>query len=314
MTCTSGPGVSLMSEFIGLSYYAEIPCVIIDVQRVGPSTGLPTRTQQGDTLKNALVSHGDTRHPVLFPSSPEECFSMAQNAFDLAELFQTTVFMNTDLDLGMNNWMAEPFEYPESPLERGKVLTAADLDRLGGFARYKDVDGDGIPYRTLPGTNHSLAGYFTRGTGHTDTAAYSEREDDYSNNMDRLARKFDTMRKHLPVAEIAPRPDARIGIVCVGTSRYATEESRDQLLEEYGLACGYMRLRAYPFSEELDQFIDAHERVYVIDQNRDAQLLMLMRLDLAVERIAKLRSIRYYGGLPLDARTLTARIASEEGL
>lgn len=314
MTCTSGPGISLMSEFIGLSYYAEIPCVIIDVQRVGPSTGLPTRTQQGDTLKNALVSHGDTRHPVLFPSSPEECFSMAQNAFDLAELFQTTVFMNTDLDLGMNNWMAEPFEYPKAPLERGKVLTAADLDRLGGFARYRDVDGDGIPYRTLPGTDHSLAGYFTRGTGHTDTASYSEREDDYSNNMDRLARKFNTMRRHLPPAETAQRAGARVGLVCVGTSRYATEESRDQLLDEYGLACNYMRLRAYPFSEELDQFIDAHERVYVIDQNRDGQLFMLMRLDLAVERIVKLRSIRYYGGLPLDARTLTARIASEEGL
>ena len=314
MTCTSGPGISLMSEFIGLAYYAEIPCVIIDVQRVGPSTGLPTRTQQGDTLKNAVVSHGDTRHPILFPSSPEECFSMAQQIFDLAELFQTPVFMNTDLDLGMNNWMADPFEYPAAPEQRGKVLTAEDLTRLGGFARYKDVDGDGIPYRTLPGTNHAQAGYFTRGTGHTPTAAYSEREDDYINNVDRVARKFETLRKHLPPAEIALRADARVGLICVGTSRYATEESRDQLQDEYNFPCSYMRLRAYPFTEELDAFIDAHDHVYVVDQNRDGQLLLLMRLDLAAERIAKLRSLRYYGGLPLDARTVTTEIVNQEGL
>src|SRR5687767_11847782 len=178
MTTTSGPGISLMSEFIGLGYFAEIPAVIFDVQRVGPSTGLPTRTMQGDILKNAILSHGDTRHPVLFPASPEECFEMSQAAFDLAELFQAPVFVNTDLDLGMNNWMADPFHYPEQPIERGKVLTAEDLDRLGGFGRYKDVDGDGVPYRTLPGTNHSAAAYFTRGSGHNEQAQYTEREED----------------------------------------------------------------------------------------------------------------------------------------
>src|SRR5215467_9445429 len=195
MTATAGPGISLMSEFIGLGYYAEIPVVIFDVERVGPSTGLPTRTQQGDVLTTAILSHGDTKHPMLFPSSPEECFSMAIEAFEFAEKFQTPVFVMTDLDLGMNNWMSDPFPYPDKPLNRGKVLTAEDLDRLGGFARYKDVDGDGIGYRTLPATNHPAGAYFTRGSGHNERAQYTEREDDYIHNMDRLARKFQTMRK-----------------------------------------------------------------------------------------------------------------------
>src|SRR3984893_7860102 len=198
VTSTAGPGVSLMSEFIGLGYYAEIPAVIFDVQRVRPSTGLPTRTAQGDILSTALLSHGATRHPLLFPKSPEECFSMAIEAFDLAERFQTPIFVMTDLDLGMNNWMADPFEYPTKPIERGKVLSSQDLDRLGGFARYKDIDGDGVGYRTLPGTNHPQGAYFTRGSGHNEKAQYTEREDDYVNNMDRLLRKFESMRSHVP--------------------------------------------------------------------------------------------------------------------
>ncbi|MBI4892800.1 MAG: 2-oxoacid:acceptor oxidoreductase subunit alpha [Acidobacteria bacterium] len=313
MTCTSGPGISLMSEFIGLAYFAEIPVVIIDVQRVGPSTGLPTRTMQGDVISNALVSHGDTLHPVLFPSNPEECFSMAQDAFQIAEHFQTPVFVNMDLDLGMNNWMSEPFTYPEQPIARGKVLSAADLERLGGFARYKDVDGDGVPYRTIPGTRHSKAAYFTRGTGHTDAASYSEREDDWINNMDRLARKFETLRGHLPAPETEYAPGAAIGLVSTGTSRYAMEESRDQLNRECGISASLLRLKAFPFSDELGEFIDRHERVYVIDQNRDGQLLWLMRLGYSAERIAKLRSVRYYGGLPLDARTVTDQILKQEG-
>jgi 2-oxoglutarate ferredoxin oxidoreductase subunit alpha len=313
MTCTSGPGISLMSEFIGLAYYAEIPVVIIDVQRVGPSTGLPTRTMQGDTLINAIVSHGDTKHPVLFPCSPEECFSMAQTAFDVAELYQTPVFVNTDLDLGMNNWMSEPFTYPEKPIDRGKVLSAEDLNRLGGFARYRDVDGDAIPYRTLPGTNHPSAGYFTRGTGHTDTAAYSEREDDFINNMDRLSRKFDGLPKHLPSDEVSTNADARVGLLCCGTSKYAMEESRDQLASEHGLETSGLRVLAYPFGASVKEFIDGHERVYVIDQNRDGQLLSLLKLELDAGRVAKLRSVRYYGGLPLDARTVTDSIAKQEG-
>lgn len=313
MTCTSGPGISLMSEFIGLGYYVEVPAVIVDVQRVGPSTGLPTRTMQGDTLKNAVLSHGDTRHPVLFPSSPEECFTMMQTAFNLAEQFQTPVFVNSDLDLGMNNWMADPFPYPEQPMERGKVLTAEDLSRLGGFARYKDVDADGVGYRTLPGTDHPQAAYFARGSGHNEKAQYTEREDDYVRNVDRLARKFATIRQHVPAPEIVETAGAKVALIGCGTSRYACEESRDQLRREHGIEASYLRLKAYPFTAGLGEFIDRYERVYVVDQNRDGQLELLMRLDLAAERIAKLRSVRYYGGMPIDARTVTDEIVKQEG-
>ena len=312
MTCTSGPGISLMSEFVGLAYFAEIPVVLIDVQRVGPSTGLPTRTMQGDTLKNAVLSHGDTRHPVLFPSSPEECFTMAIDAFDLAEQFQTPVFVNMDLDLGMNLWMSDPLPYPAKPMNRGKVLTAEDLERLGGFARYKDVDGDGVGWRTLPGTPHAKAAYFTRGTGHTENATYSEKPEDWVRNIDRIARKFETLRQHLPPPVQSLAPGARIGIVSAGTSRYAMEESRDQLSREAGIEASWMRLTAYPFPPELEAFIEQHERVYVIDQNRDAQLLGLMRLDLRAPLLERLRSVRYYGGLPLDARTVTEQILAQE--
>lgn len=314
MTATSGPGISLMSEFIGLAYFAEIPVVVIDVQRVGPSTGLPTRTMQGDILSNALLSHGDTKHPIYFPSSPEECFTMSHQAFDTAEEYQTPVFVNLDLDLGMNNWMADEFTYPEKPIARGKVLTAGDLERLGGFARYRDVDGDGVAYRTLPGTRHPAAAYFTRGTGHNDKAGYSEREDDWSNNLDRLLKKFESLRRSLPAPDVQMAEGAEIGLVCCGTSRYAMEESRDQLRKEYGVRVSVLRLMAYPYADALGEFIDAHARVYVIDQNRDAQLLSLMKLDLSAERVAKLRSVRYYGGMPLDARTVTDEIAGQEGL
>jgi len=313
MTSTAGPGISLMAEFVGLGYYAEIPAVIFDVERVGPSTGLPTRTAQGDILSTAVLSHGDTKHPLLFPSSPEECFQMAGIAFDLAEQFQTPVFVMTDLDLGMNNWMADPFEYPKEPIRRGKVLGAADLERLGGFARYKDVDGDGVGYRTLPGTNHPNAAYFTRGSGHNEKAQYTEREDDYVNNMDRLARKFETLRSHVPKPVLDTRPNAQIGFVAFGTSHYAVEESRDQLRSEYGIETDYLRLKAYPFTQELHDFIARHERVYVVEQNRDAQLLSLMRMEFAPDEIAKMRSVRYYGGLPIDARTVTDNVLSQEG-
>jgi 2-oxoglutarate ferredoxin oxidoreductase subunit alpha len=313
MTATAGPGISLMSEFVGLGYYSEIPTVIFDVERVGPSTGLPTRTQQGDILTTALLSHGDTKHPMFFPCSPEECFTMAIEAFDFAEKFQTPVFVMTDLDLGMNNWMADAFPYPDKPIARGKVLTAEDLDRLGGFARYKDVDGDGVGYRTLPGTNHPRASYFTRGSGHNEKAQYTEREDDYINNMDRLAHKFEVMRRHVPEPVVTIPEKARIGFVAFGTSDYAVRESCDQLREEYGIDASYLRLKAYPFTQHLLDFIQRHDRVYVVDQNRDAQLLGLMRLELEPDLIAKLRSLRYYGGLPLDARTVTDEIIRQEG-
>jgi len=312
VTSTAGPGISLMAEFVGLGYYAEIPAVIFDVQRVGPSTGLPTRTAQGDILSTALLSHGDTRHPLLFPCSPEECFSVAGEAFDLAEQFQTPVFVMTDLDLGMNNWMADAFEYPSKPLNRGKVLTAQDLERLGGFARYKDVDGDGVGYRTLPGTGHPQAAYFTRGSGHNEKAQYTEREDDYVHNMDRLAHKFESIRKHVPRPVVEYNPRAEVGFVAFGTSHYAVVESRDQLKAEFGIETSYLRLKAYPFTPEVLDFIRRHKRVYVVEQNRDAQLLGLMRLDFEAADIDRLRSMKYYGGLPLDARTVTDDVVHQE--
>jgi 2-oxoglutarate ferredoxin oxidoreductase subunit alpha len=311
MTATAGPGISLMSEFTGLAYYAETPAVIFDVQRVGPSTGLPTRTAQGDILKNAVLSHGDTRHILLIPASVEECYSMALEAFDLAELFQTPVFVMLDLDLGMNNWMSDGFRYPDKPINRGKVLTPEILKKLGEWGRYKDVDGDGIPYRTVPGDG--MPASFTRGSGHNARGQYSERPDDYVENMDRLSRKFDTARRHVPAPEIDLVPGARLGVIAYGTSHWAVVESRDQLREEMDLNVSYFRLRGYPFNDELVSFIDAHERVYVIEQNRDAQLLQLMRLELTPERIAKLRSILHYNGLPIDARSVSDDLLAQEG-
>ncbi|MGH9662518.1 MAG: 2-oxoacid:acceptor oxidoreductase subunit alpha [Bryobacteraceae bacterium] len=314
MTSTAGPGISLMSEFVGLGYYAEIPTVIFDVQRVGPSTGLPTRTAQGDVLSAATLSHGDTKHPILFPSSPEECFTMAIDAFNLAERFQTPVFVLTDLDLGMNNWMADPFSYPEKPIERGKVLSKEDLDRLGGFSRYQDADGDGVGPRTLPGTHHPAAAYFTRGSGHNEHAQYSEREDDYVNNVDRLNRKFESLRAALPPPLDDYNEKATVGFIAAGTSDYAVDESRTQLRDEYKLPTSYLRLRAYPFTHEVVDFIRRHDRVYVVDQNRDGQFLQLLRLELDPADLARLRSVRYYGGLPLDARTVTDEVVRQEGL
>src|SRR5918911_1212825 len=285
MTATAGPGISLMGEFAGLAYYAETPAVIFDVQRVGPSTGLPTRTAQGDLLSTAFLSHGDTKHLMIIPSSVEECYTMAQEAFDLAEQFQTPVFVMMDLDLGMNNWMSDGFKYPDKPINRGKLLTKETLKRIGEWGRYKDVDGDGIPYRTIPGDG--MPAYFTRGSGHNAKGQYSERPDDYVDNMDRLARKFETARQWVPRPEIDIVRDAKIGVIGYGTSHWAILESRDQLREETDVKTSYFRLRAYPFTEELVRFIDAHDRVYVVEQNRDAQLLQLMRLELSPERIAK---------------------------
>ncbi len=313
MTATAGPGISLMAEFAGLGYYVEIPGVIWDIQRVGPSTGLPTRTSQGDIAFVARLSHGDTCHPMLIPCSVSECFTMANDAFDLTEQLQTPVFVMSDLDLGMNNWMSEPFEYPEKPQNRGKVLTAEDLERLGGFSRYKDVDGDAIGYRTLPGTDHSSAAWFARGSGHNEKSQYSERPDDYANNMDRLARKFQHARTLVPKPEIVRNDGNEIGIIAYGTSHHAVVETLDQLQSEYGVHVDYLRLRAYPFTRETHDFIATHQRVYIVDQNRDAQMHELIKLDIAIEDIARLRSVRHYNGLPIDARTITDNIISQEG-
>src|SRR5579859_368646 len=312
MTTTSGPGISLMSEFVGLGYYAEIPAVIFDVQRVGPSTGLPTRTSQGDVLKNAVLSHGDTKHPMLFPSSVEECFSMAIEAFDLAEEFQTPVFVMMDLDLGMNNWMADPFKYPDKPMARGKVLGVEDLNRLGGFQRYRDVDGDGIGYRTLPGTKHPNAGYLARGSGHNEKAIYSERTTDYVNNMDRLARKFETARNRVPLPSIEEPSSPAFGILAYGTSHWAVIESLDQLKQEHDIDAGYCRVRGYPFNQQIKDFIHRYQRVYVVEQNRDAQMFSLLRMEIDPEDVTKLRSVLHYSGLPIDARTVTDSIVSQE--
>ncbi len=312
MTSTSGPGISLMSEFVGLGYYAEIPVVIFDIQRVGPSTGLPTRTMQGDILTTAYLSHGDTKHLLLLPNSVAECFSMAIEAFDLAEEFQTPVFVMSDLDLGMNLWMSDPFQYPDKPIKRGKVLSAADLERAGEFARYRDVDGDGIPYRTLPLTKHRLAPYFTRGSGHNDRAQYSERPGDYRHNMDRLAKKFETAAARVPRPEVELQPTAEIGIIGYGTSHYAIQEAREMLQNELQLETSYLRLRAFPFNGEVADFIKRHDRIYVIDQNRDGQMRSLLRLELDAEFAPKLRSTRYYTGLPITARALVNDILSQE--
>jgi len=311
MTATAGPGISLMGEFAGLAYYAETPAVIFDVQRVGPSTGLPTRTAQGDLLSAAFLSHGDTKHLMLFPCSVEESYTMAMEAFDIAEQFQTPVFVMMDLDLGMNNWMSDAFTYPTKPINRGKLLTAAKLKELGEWGRYRDVDGDGIPYRTIPGDG--MPAYFTRGSGHNAKGQYSERPDDYVDNMDRLARKFETARQHVPKPVVDRNPKARIGLIAYGTSEYATRESRDQLREETKVETSYFRLRGYPFNDEIARFIDTHERVYVIEQNRDAQLLQLMKLELTPEQQTKLRSVLHYNGLPIDARSITDDVLAQEG-
>ena len=313
MTATAGPGISLMAEFAGLAYYTEVPGVIWDIQRVGPSTGLPTRTSQGDILSTAFLSHGDTKNILLIPNSVSECFDMATDAFNLAEQFQTIVFVMSDLDLGMNNWMSDPFKYPETPINRGKVLSKEDLERLGTFSRYKDVDGDGIGWRTLPGTDHPAAAYFARGSGHNEKSQYSERPDDFERNMERINRKFETARSFVPRPEVVSTGKSKIGIIAYGTSHWAIVESRDQLKKEYNFEADYLRLRAYPFTREVHEFVEKHERVYVVEQNRDAQMLSLLKLDVRPELVTRLRSISHIHGLPLDARSVTDEIMTMEG-
>ena len=314
MTSTSGPGISLMGEFAGLGYYAEIPGVIFDVQRTGPSTGMPTRTQQSDLLSTAFLSHGDTKHVVLLPGSVKECFELSMEAFNLAERLQTPVFVLTDLDLGMNNWMSEQFQYPDKPLDRGKVLTKEDLDKLGSFARYKDVDGDGIGWRTLPGTMHPKAAYFTRGSGHNESAGYTEKPDEYQAVMERLLRKFENARKLVPAPVVVKDGSSRVGVLAFGTTDFALRESLDQIKKEYDKDVDYMRIRAYPFAHEILDFVASHDRVYVVEQNRDAQLATLLKIDLPADQIVKLRSILHYTGLPIDARTITEEFVTKEGL
>jgi len=315
MTSTSGPGISLMAEFAGLGYFAEIPAVIWDVQRMGPSTGLPTRVSQGDLRLAFYLGHGDAKQVCLLPGSVKECFEFGWRAFDLAERLQSPVFVLSDLDLGMNQWMSEPFDYPTDQMDRGKVLTAADLERLGGFSRYKDVDGDGIGYRTLPGTDHPLAAYFTRGTGHNERAQYSERPDDWERNMERLKRKFETARTLVPAPVVDVVEGAEVGLIGFGSTDPSIVEARERLAAQ-GLKTSYLRLRALPLTDAIAEFVAAHQRVYVIEMNTDQQLCQLVRLNVidhaAPGLAARVQPCNHNDGLPLTARWITEAIAGLE--
>lgn len=306
-TPTSGPGISLMNEFIGLAYYAEIPAVIFDIQRVGPSTGMPTRTQQCDLLLAAYASHGDTRHVLLFPRDPEECFYMAPTAFDLAERLQTPVFVMSDLDIGMNDWMCPTLHWDDAHQpDRGKVLTKEHLEGIEKFHRYLDSDGDGIPYRTLPGV-HPKGAYFTRGSGHNQFGGYTEDSAEYQLVLDRLRGKFDTAKQLVPKPVIDDR-GGDIGIVSLGSCDGAVREALG-VLEGRGILCDYMRIKAFPFGKEVEQFLASHARIFVVEQNRDAQLRSLLTLETAVEK-TKLQSILYYAGLPMTANAIVNGIAA----
>jgi 2-oxoglutarate ferredoxin oxidoreductase subunit alpha len=308
MTSTSGPGISLMAEFAGLGYFAEVPAVIWDIQRMGPSTGLPTRVSQGDVILANYLGHGDAKHVCLLPGTVNECFEFGWRAFDLAERLQTPVFVLSDLDLGMNQWMSEPFKYPETAMDRGKVLGAADLERLGGFARYKDVDGDGIGYRTLPGTDHPLAAYFTRGSGHNERAQYTERPEDWERNMARLARKYETARTLVPTPMVRQTSGAEVGIIAFGSTEPAVIEAQARLAKA-GTPTSFLRLRALPLRQEVRDFVLAHKVVFVVEMNTDAQLHQLVRLHVP-ERAAQVLPANKSDGLPLTARWITEYLSA----
>lgn len=306
MTNTSGPGISLMAEFAGLGYFAEIPAVIWDVQRVGPSTGLPTRTSQGDLLSTYFLGHGDTRHVCLLPGSVGECFEFGYRAFDLAERLQTPVFVLSDLDIGMNYWMTKPFAYPTEPMDRGKVLSAAELEQLGRFVRFEDRDGDGIGYRTLPGNPHPLAATLSRGTGHNERNMYSEKAADWKQNMDRLTRKHETARTLVPPPIADLRPNAQLGIIAYGSTDPAVVEARD-MLRTHGIESSYLRIRALPLETQAQAFIAQHQQIIVVEQNQDGQLRQLLQLH-CPEHAARIGSLAYNDGLALTARFVTAAL------
>lgn len=311
MTSTSGPGLSLMTEFAGYGYYAEIPAVIWDIQRVGPSTGLPTRTAQADLSFVLSMSHGDTAFPVLLPGSVEECYQFAMDAFDLAERLQSPVFVLSDLDLGMNNWMADPFVYPEKTWDRGKVLDDEALARVKTFERYRDVDGDGIPYRTLPGVRDPKGAYFTRGSGHDEAARYTESSEVYVRNLDRLARKHATARTLVPAPEVLETPGAEIGLIAFGSTHWALLEAQ-AMLQRQGLTTSYLRVRAMPFAASVAEFVRRHRQVIVVEQNRDGQMAECIRLEVP-ERAADVLSVRHYDGLPIDAQSIVEGVLARVG-
>jgi len=307
MTSTSGPGLSLMTEYAGLAYYTETPVVIWDVQRVGPSTGLPTRTAQGDLSFVYFMGHGDTQQIILLPGSVNECFEFGWKAFDIAERIQSPVFVLSDLDFGMNQWMTQPFKYPDTPMDRGKVLWEGDLDRLNGeWGRYKDVDGDGIAYRTVPGNRHPRAAYFARGTGHDEYARYTEDSQLWHDLLERLKKKYMTARQYVPEPVVETRPGAQVGIIAFGSTEPAVREASFQLAEQ-GLAADFLRLRAIPFSQQVGDFIHQHERIYVVEMNRDGQLHQLLSLEYLAQS-HKLYSVAYTDGLPMTARFVSEAI------
>ncbi len=311
MSSTSGPGLSLMTEYLGLGYFAEVPVVVWDVQRVGPSTGLPTRTAQGDLTFVAFMGHGDTQNVILMPGSVNECFEFAWRAFDLAEQFQTPVIVLSDLDFGMNQWMGEPFEYPSQPMNRGKVLWEEDLEKLDGkWGRYVDVDGDGVPYRTVIGNRHPKASYFTRGTGHDEYANYSEDPEDWHGLLERLRKKFETLKPHLPPPIIQEMDGAKINLVSFGSTASPIQEAR-ALLRAKGIPTDFTRLRSYPFTEQIREICSRYERNYVIEMNRDGQLHQLLRMDFP-ELAPKMASYAYTDGLPLTAQQIVDFILSKE--
>jgi 2-oxoglutarate/2-oxoacid ferredoxin oxidoreductase subunit alpha len=308
-TPTSGPGISLMNEFVGLAYYAEVPCVIFDVQRVGPSTGMPTRTQQGDILLCAYASHGDTRHVLLFPANPEECFYMAVQSFDLAERLQTPVFVLSDLDIGMNDWMCPDLKWDDAfRPDRGKVLSKEELEGLDKFYRYLDRDDDAIPYRTLPGVSAKGA-YFTRGSGHNQYGVYTEDSAEYQVVLDRLKRKFTTASKYVPKPVVIGKGVSKVGIVSIGSCDGAIREALDALNHQK-IDVDYMRIKAFPFTTEVEAFLKSHETIFVVEQNRDAQLKALITLETAVEK-SKLFSILSYSGLPITAQPIVDEIRAK---
>ncbi len=311
MTSTSGPGISLMTEFAGLAYYSEVPIVVWDVQRVGPSTGLPTRTSQGDLSMIYFLGHGDTQQVILLPGSVKECFEFGWRAFDLAERLQTPVFVLSDLDLGMNQWMTDPFEYPDEPMDRGKVLWEQDLEKMTEkWGRYVDVDGDGIPYRTIPGNRHPNSSYFARGTGHNEYARYTEKPEDYVRVMVRLRKKFKTARTLVPKPIVQTMDGAEIGIIAFGSTEPAIEEARHHLSED-GLRSDYLRLRALPFSDEVADFVQNHNRIYIIEMNRDGQLHQLLTIQYP-HQSGKFVSLAHLDGLPMTAKWVIEEIRAKE--
>ncbi|NNE97441.1 MAG: 2-oxoacid:acceptor oxidoreductase subunit alpha [Pyrinomonadaceae bacterium] len=309
-TATSGPGVSLMNEFLGLAYFAEIPTVLINVQRTGPSTGMPTRTQQSDILEAAYASHGDTKHILLFPASPDECFEMTAESFDLAEQFQTPVILMTDLDLGMNDHVSDPLKWDDKrQYDHGKVLSAEELDKLENYGRYQDTDGDGVPYRTIPGTHETKGAFVTRGTSRNEQAVYTEDGDAYKRNVDRLIKKWNTVKTRVPEPEFfQEKNESKNGVLFFGTSAYAAEEAIE-LIEAEGLELDAMRVKAFPFGRSFEDFIDSHEKVFVIEQNRDAQFRSLMLIELGTNP-EKLISVLNYDGTPITADNILNQIKS----